>query len=104
MKRRHGCIVCMCTSSCPAMPWHRSCAESTVNNRTVVGPELQVAMAKINSYVSGYHAYVESNNSRASTEFSYVYNFSIAVVLENEIVGHLPIPWTSCLTVFKKGL
>ena len=31
-------------------------AESTVNNR-ILGPELQVAVAEISLYVSGYHEY-----------------------------------------------
>ena len=47
--------------------------------------------------------YVESNNStlRARTELSSIYKFANAVVLENELVGHLPIPCTSCPPVFK---
>ena len=62
-------------------------------------------MAEISSYVSGYHAYVAVLlNSRARTELSSAYKFAIAVILENDIVGHLPIPCTSCLTVSKKGL
>ena len=67
--RKQGMVVlyarCTHASSCPAMPWQWSLyglrcdsacgnrlalAESTVNNRTI-GPELQVAMAKISSFV-----------------------------------------------------
>ena len=79
--------------------------KSTVNNR-IVGPELRVVMAEISPYVSGYHAYVESNDSRARlTELSCLQICHCFRLGERNCWSSVyNILCISCLTDFKKGL